>query len=63
MNVSTMRKSDRDEIVSTVVSALIDDPVERWLFPDPEQYSRTPGVPVARAGAWPPITLMIRASR
>jgi GNAT superfamily N-acetyltransferase len=39
MGVSTMRESEREEVISTLVSAFVDDPVERWLFPDPEQYS------------------------
>jgi GNAT superfamily N-acetyltransferase len=39
MSVSTMRERDREAVISTVVSAFVDDPVERWLFPDPEQYS------------------------
>jgi GNAT superfamily N-acetyltransferase len=40
MSVATMRESDRDEVISTLVSAFVDDPVERWMFPDPKQYSR-----------------------
>jgi GNAT superfamily N-acetyltransferase len=40
MSVSTVRESDREAVISTLVSAFVDDPVERWLFPDPEQYSR-----------------------
>jgi ribosomal protein S18 acetylase RimI-like enzyme len=40
MSVSTMREGDREEVISTLVLAFVDDPVERWLFPDPEQYSR-----------------------
>jgi ribosomal protein S18 acetylase RimI-like enzyme len=40
MSVSTMRESDREVVISTLVSAFVDDPVERWLFPDLEQYSR-----------------------
>jgi GNAT superfamily N-acetyltransferase len=40
MSASTMRERDREEVISTLVSAFVDDPVERWLFPDPEQYSR-----------------------
>jgi hypothetical protein len=35
-----MREGDREEVISTVVSAFVDDPVERWLFPRPEQYAR-----------------------
>ena len=35
-----MRENDREEVISTLVSAFVDDPVERWLFPDAEQYSR-----------------------
>ena len=100
MSVSTIHESDREGVISTVVSAFVDDPVERWLFPDPEQYSRhfpefvaafaseafdrrtvwTLGelsavalrlppdafpevTAVAQAGACPPVTLMLRASR
>ena len=29
---------DRARALSTIVSAFVRDPVERWLFPDPEQY-------------------------
>lgn len=35
-----MRECDREAIISTLVSAFVEDPVERWLFPDLEQYSR-----------------------
>jgi GNAT superfamily N-acetyltransferase len=39
MSVSLVSESDRQGVISTLVSAFVDDPVERWLFPDPEQYS------------------------
>lgn len=38
MSVSPARESDRDSVVSTLVSAFVDDPVERWRFPESEQY-------------------------
>ena len=31
-------ESDQARVISTLVSAFIDDPVERWLFPDPLAY-------------------------
>jgi len=30
--------SDQPRVIATLVSAFIDDPVERWLFPEPQQY-------------------------
>lgn len=38
MSVSPAGQADRDEVISTLVSAFVDDPVERWLYPEPEQY-------------------------
>ncbi len=38
MSVSLAHQSDRDEVISTLVSAFVDDPVERWLYPESEQY-------------------------
>jgi len=31
-------QSDQPRVIATLVSAFIDDPVERWLFPEPQQY-------------------------
>lgn len=38
MSVSRAHQSDRDAVISTLVSAFVDDPVERWLYPESEQY-------------------------
>jgi GNAT superfamily N-acetyltransferase len=38
MGVSPARESDRDAVISTLVSAFADDPVERWLYPEWERY-------------------------
>jgi GNAT superfamily N-acetyltransferase len=32
------REGDQPKVIATLVSAFIDDPVERWLFPEPHQY-------------------------
>lgn len=39
MSVSPAGESDRDQVISTLVSAFVDDPVERWLYPEPERYN------------------------
>jgi ribosomal protein S18 acetylase RimI-like enzyme len=39
MDISPVREDDRGRVISTLVAAFVDDPVERWLFPEPEQYS------------------------
>jgi GNAT superfamily N-acetyltransferase len=39
-SVSLVPESDRKRAIATVVSAFADDPVERWLFPESEQYQR-----------------------
>src|SRR4051794_41548327 len=31
-------KGERTRAISTLVSAFADDPVERWLYPEPERY-------------------------
>jgi GNAT superfamily N-acetyltransferase len=31
-------ESDQERVIATLVSAFIEDPVERWLFPEPQQY-------------------------
>lgn len=31
-------KSDQANVIGTLVSAFIEDPVERWLWPEPQQY-------------------------
>jgi hypothetical protein len=36
--VSDIRGAERDQAVATLVSAFIDDPVERWLYPELSQY-------------------------
>ena len=33
-----MAESDQARVISTLVSAFIEDPVERWLFPEPLAY-------------------------
>jgi ribosomal protein S18 acetylase RimI-like enzyme len=38
MGVSPARESDRDAVISTLVSAFAGDPVERWLYPEWEHY-------------------------
>jgi GNAT superfamily N-acetyltransferase len=38
MSVAPVGESDRGRVISTLVSAFADDPVERWLFPESEQY-------------------------
>jgi GNAT superfamily N-acetyltransferase len=32
------RAGDQARVIATIVSAFIEDPVERWLFPEPLQY-------------------------
>jgi GNAT superfamily N-acetyltransferase len=36
--IASVKKSDEARVISTLVSAFIADPVERWLFADPLQY-------------------------
>jgi GNAT superfamily N-acetyltransferase len=36
--LSPIPQGDRQQAISTVVSAFVEDPVERWLYPDREQY-------------------------
>jgi ribosomal protein S18 acetylase RimI-like enzyme len=31
-------ESDQARVIATLVSAFVEDPVERWLFPEPQQY-------------------------
>ena len=31
-------ESDQARVIATLVSAFIEDPVERWLFPEAQQY-------------------------
>jgi GNAT superfamily N-acetyltransferase len=33
-------ESERDRAIGTLVSAFVDDPVERWLYPDAAEYRR-----------------------
>jgi GNAT superfamily N-acetyltransferase len=37
-SIAQVRAEDRSRAIATIVSAFVDDPVERWLFPDLEQY-------------------------
>jgi len=37
-SIAQVQTGDRARAISTIVSAFTDDPVERWLFPEPEQY-------------------------
>lgn len=37
-SVSVVRESDQAKVLDTLVSAFMDDPVERWLYPDIEEY-------------------------
>jgi ribosomal protein S18 acetylase RimI-like enzyme len=39
-SVSTLGPGDESRVVSTIVSAFAADPVERWLYPDDEDYER-----------------------
>jgi ribosomal protein S18 acetylase RimI-like enzyme len=38
LSLVPVRESDRERAISTLVSAFSDDPVQRWLFPDSQQY-------------------------
>lgn len=37
-SIAQVEIGDRDRAISVIVSAFTEDPVERWLFPDPVQY-------------------------
>lgn len=37
-SITKVRAEDRARAISTIVSAFTNDPVERWLFPEPERY-------------------------
>jgi GNAT superfamily N-acetyltransferase len=37
-SIAPVRESDRARAISTIVSAFAEDPVERWLWPESEQY-------------------------
>lgn len=42
---------DQAKVIATLVSAFIEDPVERWLFPEPQQYlTQFPAFVAAFAG-------------
>lgn len=46
-----MGEGDRERAISTLVSAFIHDPVERWLFPEQEHYlAQFPGFVAAFGG-------------
>lgn len=52
MSASPVPGGDRDRAIGTVVSAFADDPVERWMFPDPDEYlEHFPWFVAAFAGA------------
>jgi GNAT superfamily N-acetyltransferase len=36
--ITQVQKGDRSRAISSIVSAFANDPVERWLYPDPMQY-------------------------
>src|ERR1700690_3992573 len=36
--LSAVPKSEQASAIATIVSAFTDDPVERWLFPDTDEY-------------------------
>ena len=38
MSFTSAHEHDRPRVIATLVSALIEDPVERWLFPEPHHY-------------------------
>jgi ribosomal protein S18 acetylase RimI-like enzyme len=40
VSFSSVGEGERDRAVTTLVSAFIDDPVERWLYPDLSDYLR-----------------------
>jgi ribosomal protein S18 acetylase RimI-like enzyme len=40
VGISLAREVDRDGVIATLVSAFAEDPVERWMFPEPERYRR-----------------------
>lgn len=69
LSFSAVDESEQDRVFATLVLAFAADPVERWLYPEPQQYlSELPrhGFEVtgeAQAGTCPPITFMLRAPR
>jgi GNAT superfamily N-acetyltransferase len=45
-------ESDQPRVIATIVAAFIEDPVERWLFPEPHLYlTHFPGFVAAFGGA------------
>jgi ribosomal protein S18 acetylase RimI-like enzyme len=51
LSVVPARESDQPKVIATLVSAFIADPVERWLFPEPQQYlTHFPGFVAAFGG-------------
>jgi GNAT superfamily N-acetyltransferase len=38
LSIVPVREGDQPRVIATLVSAFIEDPVERWLFPEPQQY-------------------------
>jgi hypothetical protein len=50
--LSSVLHSGRERAIATIVSAFADDPVERWMFPDPDEYlEHFPRFVAAFAGA------------
>jgi GNAT superfamily N-acetyltransferase len=50
--LSQIQQSDRPQAISTVVAAFIDDPVERWMYPEEEEYlARFPDFVAALGGS------------
>jgi ribosomal protein S18 acetylase RimI-like enzyme len=38
LSVAVVEEGERDAAIATVVSAFAEDPVERWLYPEPDRY-------------------------
>ncbi len=38
LSFSPVRRDEQARAFATLVSAFTDDPVERWLYPEPQQY-------------------------
>jgi len=48
---SEVGESDQPRVIATLVAAFIEDPVERWLFPEPQMYlAHFPGFVAAFGG-------------
>ena len=56
LSFSAVGESDQDRVFATLVLAFAADPVERWLYPEPQQYlSHFPKFLAARPGPRPPV--------